>query len=1038
MAGSPSLSALAAGALAECLLAAREGDVARGHVDHVPGAPFRERVPVASWRPLGPSDGGAAASGAWVCDVDVCELLDQMPQETMALFTDVEGNLALLEKELVRLAATPRDWSFCWNQATVAPVPLSPRVRLGRVPPCLGVAVRSLAEVRHNSIGRFIATSCVATRVSASRAAPQQATIECGLCGHRFAALAQPCSWCEIEIPRSCPGPRCRGRGSEGQLRTVDGSTEMMDYQEVRVQDSMITGRSAAPCAIKVVLTRDLVGKVAPGDAVVIGGWVRARWPHSLRMGQRADLELVLEANHVRRLADQGVSSAPLFREFGQFWATAHCQDEFRGRAELVRRVAPHLRGLEVPKLALLLALIGAPAQAEALEAPDHIGAANLDDRWEHFVDRGSAVGSGSAASVGGRFGEVGQHIVNDNGAGGGTGYRRSTPHLLLIGDPGCGKSQLLEAARQLSSHVVRTSGVGMTRAGLTCVCQKDGPGYALEAGALVLADGGVCCIDEFGAIPSDERAVLHEAMEQQTVSIARPGLCCRLRCRCTIVAAQNWAAKGVGAAREPRCLDERNPAAATSACHGAVAAASGLPASLLSRFDLIFVLRNISLSSATSATLTGTEDAAVADAILNLKSSSAVAGAGPDDATNVDDLQDYVAWARRNRLPKEPEESARTVVEQYYRLLRRRRSDESSSATSTRALEGILRLTAAHARLLGHDGIQLQDAIAAVLLHQLALRSQESASSSHELLLQPSALGPGAPKHLRSMSLSFDLTCQEDYGIAEAALLSALELRKDAQTGSIVPGNRRSHRHRPAAFGDDFRGDPLRSEEQQCLEWTTPFADRQRGQELERSRGPATMSPMPSEDQRCLGWTTPTPQMYGQDQESLRSPVESAWPPRRISRTHDGRLGSDTSRFTHVSATKNVVPSRACHPGGARADAFGTEFSSQPLQKPKGRRALHSVVNRETDAAPRSMRAFTPALDGRHIDADSGPAGCLPPLWPSQRRPHSRSPSRSWSRSCSSSRSRSRSPLGFPAGRGVQWRHPGGTCGGVGTAWPR
>lgn len=138
--------------------------------------------------------------------------------------------------------------------------------------------------------------------------------------------------------------------------------------------------------------------------------------------------------------------------------------------------------------------------------------------------------------------------------------------HLLLLGEPSTAKSALLRCACCLAGRAVLTAATGTTAAGLTAAAVRDATsGWTLEAGALVLADGGVCAIDEFASLRGADRAAVHEAMEQQTVSIAKAGLVARLNCRCALLAA--------------------------SSLPGGGESGDLLPTPLLSRFDLVWRL---------------------------------------------------------------------------------------------------------------------------------------------------------------------------------------------------------------------------------------------------------------------------------------------------------------------------------------------------------------------------------------------------------------------------------------------------------------
>jgi DNA helicase MCM9 len=311
------------------------------------------------------------------------------------------------------------------------------------------------------------------------------------------------------------------------------------------------------------------------------------------------------------------------------------------------------------------------------------------------------------------------------------------------------GKSQLLRYAAQVAPRAVLTTGTGSTASGLTAAAVKadGGDGWSLEAGALVLADGGVCCIDEFDTISAGERAAIHEAMEQQTVSIAKSGMIATLHTRCAVLGATN--PKGM----------KFDPTAS-------LAVNTGLAPPLLSRFDCVLVLLDSKDSEqdqvVSSHIISSHCGERSGDAILNaasavksarcmgsatmedmkmkrLKESSFGAGALQHLETNKGDNSGsggfldsgdistrgkynlwpfervcrYVAHVRYAFDPVLTPE-AEALIRGYYQV-RRRTEDNSSARPTIRLLESLIRLTQAHARLMWRAAAFRGDVIVAV-----------------------------------------------------------------------------------------------------------------------------------------------------------------------------------------------------------------------------------------------------------------------------------------------------------------------------------
>src|SRR5919197_217369 len=504
------------------------------------------------------------------------------------------------------------------------------RVRIGNY-----TGQKGLREINADLIDKLVSISGMVVRSSEVKPLAKKVAYRCTNCNTVTEAQLKGLV---MKKPLKCH--TC----AEKELEMDPENSLFIDFQMVRLQElpeDLPAGQ--LPHYIEVTVMSDLVDQCRPGDRIILTGIIRIEQEQLAPQAKTTLFRLRMEGNNIEYLGGRAGSKDT--RSIERITISTEDERQIRTIAskpddyeKLIASFAPHIYGHEPIKEAILLLIVGSVTK-------------RLED--------------GST--------------------------RRGDINVLLVGDPGTAKSEMLKFTAKIAPRGLYTSGRGSTAAGLTAAVIRDKSGIMmLEAGAVVLGDQGIVCIDEFDKIKPEDRSALHEVMEQQTCSVAKGGIVATLNARTSILSAAN----PIYGKYDPYKNITENV---------------NLPVPLLTRFDLVFIVKDIPEKE---------RDNLIASHILEIHRDAEHAS---KPAIDIDLFSKYLAFSKQVEPVLTPD--AIDIVRSYYMEMRNVDSEGMITVTP-RQLEGLIRLSTARARLLLRDKVESEDAERAIYLVQRMMRT--------------------------------------------------------------------------------------------------------------------------------------------------------------------------------------------------------------------------------------------------------------------------------------------------------------------------
>lgn len=595
------------------------------------------------------------SSAHYPLPIDLISMQDAAPAACTSLLQDPQQMLPLLEQAIQNVQESLTEEPKPYIHARPCHLPSTPAYFKSTV-----------STLRNRDVGQLLSLLGTVTRAGSVMLREDTREYMCNRCKHTFVVNGDISQRGAFDLPSKCPRQGEKPCYSTNFAQVADSPPDCREYQEIKVQEKVqhLTVGSI-PRSIIVVLMDDLADSVKPGDDVVVSGMLYRRWNKNLVQGMRSDVDLMLVAVHISS-SNENKSFLHVTEEsrqaFAAHWNKYPPRQQLLARNVILKSICPQIYGMYLLKLIVAMSMIGGVS---------------------HTAPSGTRI--------------------------------RGESHLLIVGDPGTAKSQILRYVAKVTPRSVLTTGIGTTSAGLTVTAVREaGTGeWMLDAGALVLADGGVCCIDEFDSIKQHDRGAIHEAMEQQTLSVAKAGLVCTLDTRATVIAAVNPKGGRISTEINGGLSSRDNMDGEDGNDHLPITV--GIASPLLSRFDVVLTLldqRNEEW------------DRQLSTFILNGYKSNITNVDNEEEIWSTDKLRQYLYYIKTSLKPR-LSKHAQTILSKYY-TMERSSSGRNAARTTVRLLESLVRLAQAHARLMSRETASPLDAIFAVAAVEASAASQE------------------------------------------------------------------------------------------------------------------------------------------------------------------------------------------------------------------------------------------------------------------------------------------------------------------------